>query len=109
MIKFLAASFACYRLAQLIAVDDGPWCVFSRLRSWAGRCAAAEQGRGVQNGACCQFANLLDCPFCLGIWFAFALAFLVAWNVGSFILLWFGIAGVQAFLQEVVDGARNGE
>lgn len=101
--EFIVASFACYRLATLVAIDNGPSDIFLRLRTKAGCCAAAEQGRGKEQGPCISLAALLNCPYCLGLWFAPVLALLIAGSVQEYILLSLGIAGVQTFLQEITN------
>lgn len=85
------AILACYRLSQLLAIDDGPYNVFLEWRKWLGRRA---------NGSTFwhNVAEMFHCPFCLGVWFAFPLALLID---GNFLLLWLGIAGGQAFLEEL--------
>jgi len=105
-LEFILATFACYRLSLLITVDDGPGDIFCRLRAWAGRCAAAEQAREMEHGPCISLAGLLNCPYCLGIWFSLLLALLVAGDIREYILFALGIAGAQAFLQEMTDGTE---
>jgi hypothetical protein len=95
LFKFVLAVFACYRLAQLIALDDGPYSVFDRLRKELGWRAANE------NVFWQNMAELFHCPFCLGIWFAIPLAFYVGEGIIEIVIAWLAIAGAQAFLQGV--------
>ena len=87
-LRLICAAFAVYRLARLITQDEGPFSVFKRLREWA---AVNSEG----------MADLVICPFCLGVWFAAIVAALVIMPtlVGEAILVWLGLAGAQSFLQ----------
>ena len=95
-VRLILAILSAYRLAELISVDDGPFKVFDRLRRWAGRNSTKSQFHNT-------FADLLHCPFCTGVWFSFAVALLVFLPSvpGDFVLLVFGIAGAQAFLESL--------
>ena len=88
-LRILLAVLACYRLAQLIAVDDGPWDIFVRLRS-------------IRIGV---LHRLFGCPYCLGVWFAALMGLLLCWqnSVGDMVLLILGIAGGQTLLQTLTD------
>lgn len=96
-IRLVLGILACHRLAQLVALDDGPLFVFKRLRAAAGRRAAAG---GIFWSS---LAEGIHCPYCLGMWFAVPVAALVARITmgGDLILLWLGIAGGQSALEEV--------
>ena len=93
---FVMACFACYRLAELVAVDDGPGDVLLRMRAWLGAYDLDEDGKPRTS-----IGRGIICPYCIGIWLAFGFAFVVAplpvdWHL---ILWWLAIAGGQAFLQ----------
>ncbi len=92
-LRLALAMLACYRLAQLVAIDDGPGDVFRRLRARAGS-LESDWARSILGG-------LVHCVYCLGLWFAFLLTPLVMWPgaIGDMILTALGIAGVQAWLQ----------
>jgi Protein of unknown function (DUF1360) len=82
VISGILAIFGVFRVARMVAYEEGPFEVFTRLRNrfvvdnWI--------GRG------------LRCPLCIGFWLALIAALwlqaspLVAW--------WLGIAGAQAAL-----------
>jgi hypothetical protein len=96
LLKIGIAILACYRLAQLVALDDGPYKVMVRFRKELGRRAAT--GDALWE----NWAELFHCPFCLGVWFAFPLAIWVGGNsIIGIIIIWLAIAGGQAFLQGV--------
>lgn len=56
MIALIAAAFATYRLAVLIAEEEGPWSLAQRLRNL--HTADDWIGRGIR------------CPACVGFWVA---------------------------------------
>lgn len=87
---FVLAVLACFRGAQLIALDDGWDDCLLKFRIWC-----AKQNK--------SFSKLVSCPYCVGIWLALPLAFwCIDIGLGIF-LVWFAIAGGQAFLQGLVD------
>lgn len=85
----LAAIFAVYRVAHMIALEEGPFEVFTRVRNL--RLQDDWIGRG------------LRCPLCVGFW----LALPAAWVAGEapLLLWWLGIAGAQAALQGWIGDA----
>jgi len=94
LVRFVLAVFACYRLAELIAIDDGPGDVFLWLRSRCGAYYLDADGKPVTS-----LGRFIECPYCLGIWFAAVFA-LVLWPSGWMTpVYWLAIAGGQAFLQ----------
>jgi hypothetical protein len=103
IVRIILAGLACYRLAELISLDEGPIDIFSNLRIVSGRHASVSDNRFIVS-----FAKLINCPFCLGIWFAIPLCYLVFVPsvVGDVILGFFAITGIQCFL-ESRSGNRN--
>jgi hypothetical protein len=101
-VTILLAILACYRVSELIAIDDGPYKVFSRLRQGLGRRAALEQ-RWNKEGVWSNLAELVQCPYCIGVWVAALFALLLAGDVKEFLLMWLGIAGGQSVLQGLID------
>ena len=95
LLRYILAVFACYRLAQLIAIDDGPFRIFVDTRLSLGL-RAANGGVSSRN-----MAELVNCPFCLGLWFAAPLALFVGEGIIEIVIAWLAIAGAQAFLQGV--------
>ena len=82
--QFVLASFACFRLAELIAIDD----IALKFRLWV-----ANQSQFL--------SRLVTCPYCLGIYFALPLALWMNGFTAQSFVTWFAIAGAQAFLQTV--------
>lgn len=100
MIRLILAPFAIYRLAQLIALDNGPDKIFYNLRT------ITKEQSDIHGGRWENFDEAINCPYCLGVWFAFVTVFIVKYptKAGDFVLYWMGLAGMQAFLQSVSKG-----
>jgi len=96
MLLLLLSILAVYRLAQLISLDDGPFDVFKRLRLLCGQIAYKYKNLKT-------LADLVNCPYCLGVWFA--LFVVIALRPSPWWLHWLAIAGGQAFLQSM--GGNN--
>lgn len=105
--RLLLAILACYRLARLVAIDDGPGFVFARLRLWAKDREWKERKMNLVApmdsrwfGPWASLASGLECPFCVGIWLSLALFPLVIrpsrW--GDLALTLLAISGGQAIL-----------
>jgi len=93
-------ALAVYRIAELIAIDDGPWDLFLRIRDWAGSYDLGEDGRPKR-----ALGRFLKCPYCLGIWVALALAPVVLIpSPLDWILIILGLAGAQALFESVSEG-----
>ncbi len=99
MIYFLIiiiSSLAVYRLADLIAIDR----ISAPLRDAI--------GRKVNDGKFWYFlAELINCPFCLGIYISALLALIPAHGIIQYLVIWFAIAGGQAFILELVGRHRE--
>ena len=94
--RLIIACLAVFRLAELIAIDDGPGDALLWIRAKLGAYDLGEDGRPETS-----IGRAVICPWCLGIWLALIAAFVVApWGYSVF-LWWFAIAGGQAFLQSV--------
>lgn len=77
---FFYLALAAWRLASLVANEDGPWMMFKRFR------ARAEQW--CQNYRFCRELNLYElvtCEWCNSIWIGIGLTALYLW-LGSAIL-----------------------
>lgn len=88
----LISSLAVFRLAELVAVDAGPFLLFKRLR-------LACKGHPIW----CEFVT---CMYCLGSWISiFVVAGLITARLIQFehcILWWAGIWGGQAAIMRTV-------
>lgn len=102
LVRIVLAVLATYRLVQFITVDDGPFMVFSRIRTLSERIGSHSQTPG-DIYWCVDM--LIHCPYCLGVWFGGATAALIVWPTlaGDFVLFALAIAGAQTMLQERKD------
>ena len=78
--RFVLAALAAWRLAFLVAREDGPFRVFARARRALGRGAA--------------------CVKCVGVWFSIPLAFFVGGTWVELLVVWLALAGVVALVDE---------
>lgn len=101
-LRLLFAVLTCYRLAQLLVYDDGPLFVFDRLRTFTEDRKIKEQARGKLKGPWASLDGVVTCPFCVGLWASIVCLVLIIYPTypGDLFLLWWGIAGGQAYLQE---------
>ena len=90
LIAILLAGVAVYRVAKMIATEEGPFSLFLRFRN--GFVGEGWIERGIR------------CPLCMGFWLALLPALLIAWHTGFWawsVGIWLSIAGVQTFLEEL--------
>lgn len=112
--RLLLTILTCYRLAKLIADDDGPLFIFKRLRYWAKDNAYWEMTDRNVNfeiqeakdrwfGKWYSLAEGLECPYCVGVWVSLPLFFLLMYPTyyGDLFLILMSISGGQAFLQSL--------
>lgn len=95
----ILAAFAVYRVAFMVAREEGPADVFDRLRAAAQRLPAEIIGNRTKPH---WIARGLSCPLCISFWLALPAALLVTQGVGVSLLttigLWLSIAGICLFL-----------
>ncbi len=103
LMRFLLVCLATYRISELFALDNGPYDIFKILRYAVGK--KASEGSATWH----TIADLVNCPFCLGVWFALVGAFIMIWHsiYSDFILIWLAIAGVQTFLESISNVRKN--
>ena len=84
--RFVLAALAAWRLAFLLAREDGPWRLFGRLRQ--------RMGTGF-------LADLFGCVKCLGMWISIPFAFFVKGdNCIDLVVIWLALSGVTALIDE---------
>lgn len=93
--RMIFALFAVMRLVDFFMLDDGPDNIAKKIRIWC-----------LNKGG--SFEQLIECPYCLGLWLSVPVALLYylngpLWDISLFIL---GLAGMQSFLQEKKDDAN---
>jgi hypothetical protein len=87
-VRFALSALAVYRVAFLIAREDGPWDVFRRLRSSAAKSAAG---------------RLVACVNCLSVWIALPLAAFVGSSWIEQLVAWWALSGAAV----VIDRATR--
>lgn len=95
MSELLTTALATWRVAHMVALEEGPFALFERLRE-----ATDEEttvGRGVR------------CPLCVGFWAALALAALgrVGGAAGRGLIFALATAGAQAALHIWLDSQET--
>lgn len=80
---FVLCTLAVWRIAHLLAHEDGPFDMVFKLRS--------KVGQGF-------FGTLLDCFLCLSLWIAAPFAFLVATAWIDRVLAWLALSGAASIL-----------
>ncbi len=81
----IVSMLATWRLCHLVASEDGPFDLIVRLRRAAG---AGQWGR------------LMDCPYCLSLWFAAPFATLMAKGWCDGLPLWLAISGGACLIEQ---------
>lgn len=97
-IWIVLAVLATYRLAELFALDLGPYSIFANWRSYLGKRASGKDYHSIWF----NLAELFNCPFCLGIWFGVIFAIVVLYflnPVTKFLIIALAISGGQTFLE----------
>lgn len=84
----VVAILATWRVARLIAREDGPFELIVTLR--------ARAGSGV-------VGQLMDCPYCLSLWIALPFASTLADSATAWIAAWLAISGGASFLENLLE------
>jgi hypothetical protein len=104
VVVWMLATFATYRLAQLIALDDGPLDCLATLR---GLTAYNRKGKARAGQVWASLRALVNCPYCLGVWFgAFTTmiaCLILPMGFWTGVLFWLAVAGGQCALQSLTD------
>ncbi len=84
---FAVCALATWRVAHLVAREDGPADLVFRLRLAAGRTLV---GRA------------MDCFHCVALWAAAPLALVVADSAATWLAAWLGLAGAASLADRIV-------
>ena len=87
-LQFVVAVLATWRVAHLVAREDGPFDVIVRLRTRAGDSIVG---------------RLMDCPHCLGLWVAMPFAWWLAATPDWWVPAWLGVAGGASLAERLVE------
>jgi hypothetical protein len=82
--RLLIAALSVWRLTHLLQAEDGPWDVSVRIRRAA--------GYGF-------FGHLLDCFYCLSLWIALPIAWIVHRDAIDLALSWPALSGAAILLE----------
>ena len=88
--RFILGLLAVWRITHLLQAEDGPWDVVVRFRRAAG------------NGF---WGKLLDCFYCLSLWVAAPLAFLIGESWRERALLWPSLSAGASLLEQATNPA----
>lgn len=89
----VVASLATWRLCHLVAFEDGPFDAIARLREKLGDRL---------------FGRLMDCPYCLSLWFALPFAAAITSTVREFVMMWLAVSGVSCLIEHAAARLRAG-
>lgn len=91
-LDLVMAALADYRLSVLVSKDQ----ITEPLR--------AAIGQKASEGGLWKFAaDLVTCPYCLGVWFAAFIYLLSRYHLGRVLIDIFAIAGLQDYLQSNLE------
>ena len=83
-LRFIVAALATWRVAHLLAFEDGPFAFVARLRKAAGR-----------------FGGVLDCFYCLSLWVAAPLALWVSTSPVAWVCVTLGASGAACLVDRL--------
>lgn len=88
------AALAAFRLAELVAIDNGPFDIFFELRSWAND--SPLNNRNLRR----TFHDAITCVHCAGMYFAIGevILHLISPKIAALIIFPLAIAGLQSLL-----------
>lgn len=95
MMLFILLSLLVYRLARLIAIDDGPFDTILKFRDTLGAYDYGENGEPKTS-----LGRGIACPHCAGVWLALFVA-IAAYPWPEMLVYWLALAGAQSLLQEL--------
>jgi hypothetical protein len=86
-IRFVMAALAVWRLSHLVSREDGPFASIARLRGWLGDR---------------RLGRLLDCPFCLSMWFAIPGALFLRVPALETAVGWLALSGAACVIERAI-------
>ena len=96
MLEIVLAILATYRVASMLATEEGAFGIFQSIRERIDPQQETWLGRGI------------NCPLCIGFWVALVLALLLMRRFGlgetDTLFVWLGVAGGAALLHRWIDG-----
>jgi hypothetical protein len=115
LIRFVIAILATYRLARLLPEDEGPFFIFTRIRSYVFTQYGNEAALSNKEELTClnklqlnlrfweSINSGMNCPYCCGLYAAILTAILSKKRskIGDLFLLIFAVAGGQSLIQKL--------
>lgn len=97
-------ALATFRLAMMIAEEEGPFSIFVKLRARVGAFDYNEYGQPKS-----VWGRGISCPLCVGMYAA--LFFYVLYHIpfGWYIVVLFAIAGLQVLIHALYKGMTDDE
>ena len=92
VLRFAAAALAVWRVAHLVAEEDGPFNAVARTRARA---------RG-------ELGELMDCFYCLSLWAAAPLAPAVAPRRRDIPVAWLALSGAACLIERTTSTPEKG-
>lgn len=105
LIMMILGGFACYRLSELIAYDDGPFDLIYDFRRLIIKWGNGKSSKTIPG----SLVMLIGCPYCLGVWFGIIVGLMLVYPNfwGNIFITIFGLAGIQSLLSGVTDGDKR--
>lgn len=103
LVGIIVFSVAVWRCSKILTEEEGPFMVFSRLRSKLG---CENFGISNQWDSLSQICKLLQCPYCLSIWVA--LFFLVIFFLNEMVYNIFVVVFFASGITVLIEDMRNG-
>jgi hypothetical protein len=86
--RLVIAVLATWRVAHLVAREDGPFDIIVQLRRRAGSSVIGQ---------------LMDCPYCLSLWVAVPFAFMLGGTLLTWCAAWLAISGGASLLERYAE------
>jgi hypothetical protein len=91
---FLLGSLAVWRMTHLLGFEDGPWDIFDWVR--------LRLGHGM-------LRKMSECFYCLTLWVALLVAFVIGETWKAKLLLWPALSGAAILLERTTNNQMDAE
>jgi hypothetical protein len=91
LLRVVIAALAAYRVARMIAMEDGPFDCFSRFRS------KFDKPRGTPRN---WIERGVECPLCLGAYTSAVMLGLSYLDYAVYGVVWLAVSGLQVAIQK---------
>jgi hypothetical protein len=90
--RFILCALGLWRVTHLLAEEDGPWDLVSRLRG--------SLGSGI-------LGRLMDCFYCLSLWISLPLAIWLSSGWIGLLVHWQALSGAACLLEKATQKAEQ--